>query len=46
MYKNNINNNISDTGDRWGSYMHTVRGKVAEQQDTKINSSGNIWRMY
>jgi hypothetical protein len=33
MYKNNIH--ISDTGDILGSYMHTVRGKVAEQQDKK-----------
>ena len=28
MYMNNINNDISD---RQGSYMHTIRGKVAEQ---------------
>jgi hypothetical protein len=36
MYKNNINNNSSDTGGGWGSsmtYKHTIKGKVDEQQD-------------
>jgi hypothetical protein len=36
MYTNNINND----SDRRGSYMHTIRGKVAEQQDKK--SSGTV----
>ena len=38
MYTNNINND----SDRRGSYMPTIRGKVAEQQDKK-NCSSNVW---
>jgi hypothetical protein len=39
MYTNSINND----SDRRGSYVHTIRGKVAEQQDLKKNSSSNIF---